>query len=150
MKTLFFYSRNVFCVTQLRRRREIKKKLCLLFWGETVFCSVLWIFFIISRGTTATRRCPVKSIAQSMVVEVLIYLLSVFGSCMLMKHLCLTFLYVVVVVVCSLGHTQRTKQASSSSSATTTTTLCSSSFSRAHSVFFPLLLCARGHKKNAK
>lgn len=143
MKTLFFYSRNDFCVTQLRRRREIKKivssvlrRNCILFG----FVS----YFIISRGTTATRRCPVKSIAQSMVVEVLIYLLSVFGSCMLMKHLCLTFLYVVVVVVCLLGHTQRTKQASSSSSATTTT-LCSSSFSRAHSVFFPLLLCARGH-----
>lgn len=51
----------------------------------------------ISRGTTATRHCPVKNIAQSMVVEVLIYLLSVFG---LYAYKALMPLRSCVVVVC--------------------------------------------------
>lgn len=64
-----------FCVTQLWRRNEMKEN----FVGR--YCGTL-VWFFISRGTTATRLCPVKSIAQSMVFEVLIYLLSVFGSCL--------------------------------------------------------------------
>lgn len=131
----FYFIKNLlrFCITQLRRRNEMKENF------DCRYCGTLVCFFI-SRGTTATRLCPVKSIAQSMVFEVLIYLLSVFGSCMLVKNFCHT------VLRCRMpGHIH--KQASSSSSSSL---LRSSSVPPAHSVFFSLLLYARGHRKLKK
>lgn len=123
------------CNSIVKAQWNERKPLCYCRYSGTLNINNLCSVFI-SRGTTATRLCPVKSIAQSMAFEVLIYLLSVFGSRMLAKHFCHTFLRCRM-----LGHTHR--QASSSSSSL----LRSSSFSPAHSVFFSSLLYARGHEK---